>query len=240
MTLRHLVAVFLCALTATPSLAQDKPDAGNGKVSVDIYAIPSPEIVAEVARASDELGKLGMKTFHARGQAVHATLYLTQYPASALPRLKRAVASLARAHRPFSLIVDGAQRSPTNWLFLRIAPSAALQRLADETTLAAEPLRDHDLAPPAWMKDYPAKLPAFERYGSPNVFMQFDPHLTLLANETSPALASYMAKAAQQPPRAQGQVRGIGIALVDANGQIMQVLAEYRFAPRHRQPVGHR
>jgi len=104
MTLRHLVAIFLCALTATPSLAQDKPDAGNGKVSVDIYAIPSPEIVAEVARASADLGRMGMTSFHARGQAVHATLYLTQYSASALPRLKRAVASLARAHRPFSLI----------------------------------------------------------------------------------------------------------------------------------------
>jgi hypothetical protein len=49
------------------------------------------------------------------------------------------------------------------------------------------------------MKDYPAKLPAFERYGSPNVFMQFDPHLTLLANEASPALATYMARTAQQP-----------------------------------------
>lgn len=223
------LAGLLAALALPDAASAEAPPA---KLSLDIYAIPSRPIVAAVDRASAELGALGMTSFRAKGQAVHATLYLTQYPAAALPRLKAAIARLARGRQPIPLAIDGAERSPTNWLFLRVTRSAALQRLADEVALAAEPLRDHDLAPPAWMKDYPAKLPAFERYGSPNVFMQFDPHLTLLANEASPALASYMARAAQHPPRAQGRVEGIGIGLVDANGQIVKTLAEYRFTSR--------
>ncbi|NKJ44769.1 2'-5' RNA ligase family protein [Novosphingobium sp. SG720] len=227
MKMRHAVLAFALALGSVgPAHAQaDLP----AKVSVDIYAIPSRPIVAAVDQASADLGKLGMTTFRARGQAVHATLYLTQYPASALPRLKAAIARLARGRQAIPLAVDGTERTATNWLFLRVNRTPALQRLADEVTLAAEPLRDHDLAPPAWMKDYPAKLPAFERYGSPNVFMQFDPHLTLLANETNPALGTYLATRAQHPPQAQGQVVGIGIGLVDANGQIVKTLAEYRF-----------
>ncbi|WP_260926406.1 hypothetical protein [Novosphingobium sp. 9] len=108
--------------------------------------------------------------------------------------------------------------------------SAELQRLADLVTVTAEPLRDHDVKAPTWMSAYPAKLPAFERYGSPNVFMQFDPHLTLLANETNPKLADFVASAAATPPRASGTVEGIGMAVVDENGQIVKTLAEYRFA----------
>lgn len=219
------LAILALALAPLPAQAQQ-----SGSVSVDIYAIPSRPIVAAVDAASADLARQGMTTFRARGQAVHATLYLTQYPTRALPRLKAAIARLARGRQAFPLVVDGAERTPTNWLFLKVGRSPALQRLADEATLAAEPLRDHGLTPPAWMKDYPAKLPAFERYGSPNVFMQFDPHLTLLANESNPALAAYMAQAAQNPPRARGLVEGIGIALVDGNGQIVKTLAEYRFA----------
>jgi hypothetical protein len=99
-------------------------------------------------------------------------------------------------------------------------------------TLAAEPYRDHTISPPGWMRDYPAKLPAFERYGSPNVFMQFDPHLTLLANETKPGLADFMAGPEKNQPETTGQVEGIGIAVVDGNGQIVKTLAEYRFTGR--------
>jgi hypothetical protein len=114
------LAALLAAL-ALPDAASAEPPA---KLSLDIYAIPSRPIVAAVDRASAELGALGMTSFRAKGQAVHATLYLTQYPASA-PRLKAAIARLARGRQPIPLAVDGAERSPTNWLFLRVTRSGA-------------------------------------------------------------------------------------------------------------------
>ncbi|WP_068092086.1 2'-5' RNA ligase family protein [Novosphingobium rosa] len=214
----------LCALIATTV-----PAHAGDTVSIDIYAIPSRPVVEAVAQASEKLGKRGMKTFYAQGHAVHATLYLTQYPSSATPALKAAIARLAKSGKRFPLTVGGAERTVSNWLFLKVQRSPDLQRLADQVTLAAEPLRDHTVSPPGWMKDYPAKLPAFERYGSPNVFAQFEPHLTLLANETNPGLGAFVAEAEQSRPEARGQVEGIGIGIVDANGQIVKTVAEYRF-----------
>ncbi|WP_395331382.1 2'-5' RNA ligase family protein [Novosphingobium sp. BL-8H] len=217
---------FIPALTAIMTVAV--PAQAEDTVSIDIYAIPSQPIVDAVAQASRDLGKRGMSTFFAQGQAAHVTLYLTRYPASAEPQLKAAVAKVAEGCKSFPLAIEGSERTASNWVFLSVVRSAALQRLADEITLAAEPFRAHDVTPPAWMREYPAKLPAFERYGSPNVFMQFEPHLTLLANETNPGLAAFMADLERNPPKATGKVAGIGIGVVDANGQILKTLSEYR------------
>lgn len=232
MTMRNAVAAMVLAgtvvLAAMPSrAAPGKDDAGF--VDIDIYAIPSRPVVDAVAGVSERLDREGMTSFYARGHAVHVTLYLTRYPASAEPRLKAAVAALARRARAFPLSVEGLERTPSNWLFVRVKRSDELQRLADTVTLGAEPWRDRAAAPPAWMAAYPAKLPAFERYGSPNVFMQFDPHLTLLANETSSRLDAFMAAGGRDAPAVTGRVEGLGIGIVDANGQVVRTLAEYRF-----------
>ncbi|MCJ2183275.1 2'-5' RNA ligase family protein [Novosphingobium sp. 1949] len=228
MTLR----ASLFTLFAGVAAAFAAPHAADAQesLSIDVYAIPSRTIVATVAGESKELAARGMTTFQAKGQAVHATLYLTRYPASAVPALKTAIAALARRQHRFPMAITGTERTASNWLFLTVERSAALQRLADEVTLAAEPLRDHAITAPAWMSHYPEKLPAFERYGSPNVFTQFEPHLTLLANETSPALDAYVEQTRAHPPQGTGLVEGIGIGLTDANGQIVRTLAEYRFA----------
>lgn len=218
-------------ITFIASLVMACPAKAEDRVSIDIYAMPSQSIIEAVEKASVDLAARGMTTFHAQGHPAHVTLYLTQYPASVVPALKAAVAKMTKACGQFLLAATGLERTASNWLFLKVDRTAALQRLADEITLAAEPLRSQNLLPPSWMKEYPAKLPAFERYGSPNVFMQFDPHLTLLANETSPNLAKYVADMASRPPRAVGRVRGIGLGIVDANGQLVKTLAEYSCKP---------
>lgn len=225
-----MLRYVLPLLVATTGMAL--PARAGDTVSIDIYAIPSKPVVEAVARASKDLARHGLTSFYAQGHAVHATLYLTQYPAGAEPQLKAAIAKLAKGRAGFPLIVGGTEKTASNWLFLGVRRSGDLQRLADLVTLAAEPYRDHTISPPGWMRDYPAKLPAFERYGSPNVFMQFEPHLTLLANETKPGLADFMAGPERNQPETTGQVEGIGIAVVDGNGQIVKTLAEYRFTGR--------
>ncbi|WP_157222518.1 2'-5' RNA ligase family protein [Novosphingobium sp. AP12] len=167
------------------ALVVARPVGAKESLSIDIYAIPSPSIVHAVNEVSVDLAARGMATFHAKGQQAHVTLYLTQYPPSAAPALKAAVFKATKGCRSFPLTVAGLERTSSNWLFLKVDRTAALQRLADKITLAAEPLRSQNLSAPSWIKDYPEKLPAFERYGSPNVFMEFDPHLSLLANERS-------------------------------------------------------
>ena len=81
-------------------------------------------------------------------------------------------------------------------------------------------LRERNATVPTWVKNYPNKLTAFRRYGSPNVFQNFQPHLTLLANEKSPQLAVINKQA--NPPKAQGQIIGVGIGISDQFGQQRQ------------------
>ena len=212
-------------------MAVAQPLRAEDTVSIDVYAIPSKPIVDLVAKTSSDLARQGMTTFYAQGHAAHVTLYLTRYPVSSEAQLKAAVARSVKDCRSLPLVVEGAERTASNWLFLRVRRSVALQRLADEIPLTAEPYRSRDITPPAWMGEYPAKLPAFERYGSPNVFMQFDPHLTLLANETHHGFPAFVAELEKSPPKANGTVEGVGIGIVDANGQVVKTLAEYRCAP---------
>ncbi|GAM03667.1 2'-5' RNA ligase family protein [Novosphingobium sp. MBES04] len=227
--LHHGFARLLAAMLGLVGMTLALGAHAQEPVRLNVYAIPSAAIEKAVTKASADLAARGMTSFQARGHAVHATLYLTQYPQGSEERLIAAIAALAREQTRIPLVISGAERTPSDWLFLTLERSAALQRLADLVTRAAEPLRDHAVEPPEWMEAYPDKLPVFERYGSPNVFAQFDPHLTLLARETSPELDTFMAQAKADPPHAEGMVEGIGIGRVDADGQIVETLAEFRF-----------
>lgn len=197
--------------------------------SINVYAIPSGEIEDAVMAVSDKLAELGMESFPKSGHAIHATLYLTDYSDDAIADLKTTVEAIAADWSRFPLTARGIEVTPSNWVFVGIEKTNDLQRLADQVVLAAAPLRDQSVAAPAWMQNFPDKLPAFERYGSPNVFEQFSPHFTLLANEDSPNLQAFVAWAKEAKPTATGSVVGIGIGRADANGQIEEILAEYRF-----------
>lgn len=198
-------------------------------VSINVFAIPSKPIINLVEQTSDVLKEQGMISFYEKGMPVHATLYLTDYAQGSEDAIKRAVKSIAEQHQSFPLTAQGFSVSQSNWAFLNLHYSSKLQRLSDEVTLAISPLRDTNAAVPSWVKHYPNKLTAFERYGSPNVFQNFQPHLTLLANEKSPKLATVNKYMQAQEPLAQGKIIGIGIGISDQFGQQQQVIAEYFF-----------
>ncbi len=203
-------------------------DAADSK-SLNVFAIPSQPIVDEVDTVSKVIGDYGMETFHAKGFPVHATLYLTNYPADAVEKIKQSVEQLADKWHRFPADVAGIDVTAGNWVFLEVTWNATLQRLADEATLALEPLRDHHITVPGWVKNYPEKLPAFQRYGSPNVFSQFQPHLTLLAAEKNPKLKEFESAIKDKKFQANGEIVGIGIGVTNEWGQIAELIAEYHF-----------
>ncbi|ALQ54335.1 Signal peptide-containing protein [Pseudoalteromonas issachenkonii] len=198
-------------------------------VSINVFAIPSSPIVELMATTSNELAKQQITTFYQQGLPVHATLYLTDYPQEAQNEIKQVVERIVKKHQPFEIKANGFSVSASNWAFIDLEKSYQLQRLADEVTLKLEPLRDHQAPVPSWVKHYPNKLVAFERYGSPNVFQNFQPHLTLLANEQNPTLAAFNKVMQAEPPQAQGEIIGIGIGISDQFGQQKQVIAKYFF-----------
>ncbi|MBU2979343.1 2'-5' RNA ligase family protein [Alteromonas sp. C1M14] len=198
-------------------------------ISMDVFAIPSQPIVSLVKQTSDSLKKEGIHTFYEQGFAVHATLYLTDFPEGAEDAIKTAVKKIVAQQQAFPIKAQGFTVTPSNWAFINLELSTKLQRLADEVTLAIEPLRDQQADVPGWVSHYPNKLEAFKRYGSPNVFQNFQPHLTLLANEPSPKLANFNVKMKATPPVAEGQIIGLGIGITDEFGQQKEVIARYFF-----------
>ncbi len=200
-------------------------------LKLNIFVEPSDGLVQVVDTATKDFEAVGLKTFHARGYPVHATLYLTHFKADALSDIFKEVEELADRWESLPMSVKGMTISKGNWVMLNVPVTAKLQRLADEATLALEPYRDQDIAPPEWVKDYPNKLAAVQRYGSPNVFVNFQPHLTLMAPPKDlAALTTYKQKHPTPAYAGQGQARAIGVGVADEWGQVKQVLALYPLA----------
>ncbi|MCE0494809.1 2'-5' RNA ligase family protein [Vibrio salinus] len=198
-------------------------------LSIDVFAIPSQPVKELVAHTSQALKSKGMTSFYEKGMPVHVTLYLTEFPEESISKIKQSVQNLVKKTKPFPLVADGITVTKGNWVFIDIQRSQALQRLADQVTMAIEPYRVMNPELPQWVKKYPGKLAAFERYGSPNVFQNFQPHLTLLAAEKSPNLPAFEQLMKKQPPKANGVVTGLGIGITDKWGQQKDVLATYMF-----------
>jgi 2'-5' RNA ligase len=226
-TLKIKPRLFTCI--AFVMLLGTSPWAIANNISINVFAIPSQPIIDLMQRTSDALKLQGLTSFYAQGKPVHVTLYLTEYERGSEAAIKRIVAKIAQQQQAFAITAEGFTVSKGNWAFINVAHSAALQKLADEVVLALSPLRDKSAALPDWAKSYPNKVLAFKRYGSPNVLQNFQPHLTLLANESSPQLTRFKQHMQAQPPAAQGQIIGIGIGIADHLGQQQQVIAEYFF-----------
>lgn len=221
---KNLIGMLL--LFSNLSVATENETAN---LTINVFAIPSQPIIQLVNKTSDELQKLGMHSFFAQHIPVHATLYLTDFPPDAKALIKQRIEQIAQHYQAFAIEANGASITQGNWVFIDLDWNKTLQRLADDVTLSIEPLRITEPALPDWVKHYPTKLQAFKRYGSPNVFQNFEPHLTLLAAETDPKLADFAQHIQTHPPQASGQIIGIGIAVVDQWGQPQEVLARYLF-----------
>lgn len=219
----NLITTILASLLTHSAWAKN--------ISVDIFALPSDSIENLVKENSHTLANLGMTTFYAKGKQPHITLYLTEFPEQALPSVQTKIQQIARQTSSLPLKANGISITKGNWAFIDIDWSKRLQKLADTVTLAVEDYRTPNPTLPNWVKGYPNKLAAFKRYGSPNVFQNFQPHMTLLANERNENLAVFRTKVHKQIPKAEGHISGIGIAIVDSFGQPTQIIATY---PLHR------
>ncbi|MEL0612643.1 2'-5' RNA ligase family protein [Marinomonas arenicola] len=225
----HCFTRLKLTLTFILSLIAFSANAATKSISLNVFAIPSQPIIDLVQTTSDSLKKEGITTFYEKGFPVHATLYLTDFPEGSEDAILEEVKKVVARFQPFPIQAKGLTVTQSHWAFLDLVPSTRLQRLADEITLAIEPLRDKQATLPTWVKHFPNKLAAFQRYGSPNVFQNFQPHLTLLANEKSPKLATFNSKMKANPPQATGQIVGIGVGISDQWGQQKEVVAHYLF-----------
>jgi len=206
------LGLALGLFTATTAAATDPQE-------YNVFAVPSPEIVELVSDFSKEMEKFDLQTLYTRGFVPHATLYLTSFTEDKLGAVKKRIAEVAAAKKSFPLEIQGTHLTKGRWYFLDIVPNVKLQSLSDEFVFILSDLRNPHYKAPSWTKCCPAKQVTFEKYGSPNVFDQYNPHLTQLASEKSPKLDAFIESIKSSPPAVSGRIIGIGFAPVNPLGQ---------------------
>ncbi len=206
------------------------PQAFADNVNYNIFLMPDKTAVQAVKHISDQLQSVGVKSLYQQGYLPHVTLYLTEYPEKNLPALKKDVATIARQGHSFHVVMTGIKQTKGNWLMLNVDRNQTLQHLADAVTVAVEPLRARDPVLPDWVTHFPSKLASFKRYGSPNVFTNFDPHITLMPESDPHKLTQFMKKYGDSFQPLTFKAVGIGIAKVNENGQAKEKIVTYRFS----------
>ena len=170
-----------------------------------------------VKEISKELKKVGIDSLYSEGYVVHNTLYLTEYKAENLPQVKEVVDSLAKEAKPIEIEFYRLRKTGGNWLMLDAKNTIELQQLADLATIRLNKYRAMDAEVPGWAKSIPEKVKSFKAYGSPNVFMNFDPHITLLTPKDSDKIDMFLSNYTLTPIKSK--IKSIGVAEVDGLGQ---------------------
>ncbi|WP_256383271.1 2'-5' RNA ligase family protein [Photobacterium toruni] len=225
---KHLLALA-CICISPATVATPITSLSSNTASYNLFLIPSHAVDKTVLTISNRLQQQQLSSLYSQGFLPHITLYLTEYPTNNLKLLKQKAQQLANQWHQFDLTLDHIQRTKGNWLMLDVDNTPELQQLADTATIMVAPLRTINPTIPTWVNHYPEKLAAFRRYGSPNVFMNFEPHITLLPQTDSQKLTTFMANYGAHFKSVNFKALGIGIAAVNSNGQAKAEIASYLF-----------
>lgn len=190
---------------------------------INVFCVMSENIEAEVKVATVDLKVTeNIETFALKGYQPHCTLYMTAYPKGRQKLVATIVRRIANSTKQFPINTKGIEVAASDWLFMGLENNKELQALCDEVANRLAFLRAKSDYVPAWAKNMPAKVECIKKYGSPNVFSQFDPHLTLLAKSDGEMLRrfkTYCEDKIYNKPVA-GKVVAIGYGLADKDGQI--------------------
>src|SRR5690606_6793935 len=123
---------------------------------------------------------------------LHITLYLATYPEEHLPLIQKEVQKFANKGQSIPVKTTKIVVSAGNYIMLDLDNNneqdgriPQLQLLSDEVTLRLGNLRDFKAKIPDWAAALPEKKKAFIRYGSPNVFVDYNPQFALMTKHFS-------------------------------------------------------
>ena len=196
-------------------------------VNYNVFVIMDNNAKENVENISKGLKEAGIDSLYSKGYAIHMTLYLTEYKPESLKKVKEVVNKIAKETKPFDVNFYRLRKTGGNWFMLDAENNGIIQGLADEVTVRLNKYRATDAKVPDWAKSIPEKVKSFNLYGSPNVFMNFDPLITLLTPEDPAKIDTFTSKYNFKPFKAK--VIGIGIAQVDDLGQAKDIIYSVKF-----------
>jgi hypothetical protein len=222
MTKLLAIAVLVFVLVAVIASAQsDKPQFEK----INVFAVVSQNIenaFTDAAKALKE--EEGLEAFPLLGYQTHCTLYMTQYPEGTKDSVLAKIAELASNTREFEINSTGLEITSGNWYFMNLERNRNLQTLSDNVVEMLAPLRAQSDFIPDWAKEFPTKLEYIAKYGSPNVYSEFNPHLTFLAKSDEEKLQRFNKKHADSDfaKVIGGSVVAIGAGIADRDGQMKE------------------
>ncbi|MBK2258788.1 2'-5' RNA ligase family protein [Francisella philomiragia] len=206
----------------------------------NIYLIPDTTADKYVKEFDDSLAKTNVlekykTTPFIKNHPVHLTLYLTSFQSKYINDIESQLAELAKNTEPFYIETTGFSAGKSGFVMLDIKNSQSLQRLSNSAISNLAKYRDKDYPAPNWVKFYPSKLASFEKYGSPNAFAEFNPHISILAAnlQTDQERDSFdkdfdeIIKNTKLEP-ISFKIKAIGFGEVDENGQVTKTLHIYK------------
>ena len=222
--INKLLLVLLFVAAAFSAVAQT--DKAKSDPVVNVFVVVSEEIenaFVDAAKALKSEEKL--EGFPLQGKQVHCTMYMTKYPAERKEEILAKVAEYAKVHCVFDINTTGLDITAGNWFFMNLERNFGLQHLANGLVEILSPMRAKEDFIPNWAKKFPNKVKYIKKFGSPNVYEEFNPHLTMLSGSDNEKLVRFCKnheKSKFSQPVA-GKIIAIGVGLAGKAGQIDEV-----------------
>lgn len=219
MTLIIISAVCFIALYAIGAVEAQKLSVEQ----VNVFAVVSDNIEQAFYNAGKALKESeGISSFPIENFQIHCTLYMTRYSTEQKKALLQKVENIASSISEFETNTTGLEITSGNWFFMNLVRNRNLQTLSDLLVESLSPFRTKSDFIPDWAKAYPKKVEYISKYGSPNVYGEFNPHLTFLARADGDKLHNFVKKYKSSPfsQNVKGKIIAIGIGIADKNGQI--------------------
>lgn len=228
---RFIVAVFLAAISFVAFAQTETPPPVE---KINVFAIVSENIENAFKVAANALKtEQGVDSFPQQGFQVHCTLYMTQYPTGMKEKVLGKIEEIASNTRQFDISTTGLEITSGNWFFMNLERNRNLQTLSDAVVAALSPLRSQSDFVPEWAKAFPNKVDYIKKFGSPNVYEEFNPHLTFLARAELEKLQNFMENHDESDfaKPVAGKIIAIGAGIADRNGQMPEVWQIFKLQP---------
>lgn len=220
-----LIPLIIFALIFMAARRVQAQESRPPQEKINVFAVVSDNISDAFTRAATLLNEEEqLESFPLQGFQVHCTLYMTQYPEGMKDEVLAKVKDLSEKVAEFEINTTGLEITDGDWFFLNLDRNRNLQTLSDNVVELLSGMRIKSNFIPEWAKNNPNKVEYISKYGSPNVYDEFNPHLTFLAKSDAEKLRNFVNKHAKSDfaGTISGRVVGIGVGIADKNGQISE------------------
>lgn len=178
----------------------------------NVFIIMDNRATKNIKNISKKLEENEIENLYTQGYVIHVTLYLTKYEKNSLYKIKETVEKIASQTKSFDMEFYKLEKTERKTLAVYAKNNQNIQQLADEITVNLTKYRKKDIKTPEWVRYFPEKEKLFNLYGSPDVFINFNPHVTLLTQENSSKINSFISNYTFTPFKTKAISIGIGKA----------------------------